>query len=328
MSTDNKLITLEETVSILEQWKDDKVLLLLHINCDIDAYASAVALSTMFKDVQIATPYSVSHPVKRISQDHELKVEELSTSEGFDHVVVLDSSSLVQIKGFDLLKEDVLIIDHHASIGDWEGRPLYSAKETSNAEIVFQILKMLDVELTDEVRSMLIAGVVADTGKFRYATPASFNAISELLEGSNITMDEVFQVLEDESTPDASRTIAVFKGIKRMQYTRVGEHMISTSTIGSFEAAVCRALLLCGSDIAFVQNTKSRNAVRISGRARPAMVRQGFSLAELFSQMGEEFELQGGGHDGAAGLNGRGDGDRMLRIALERAKEFLDGLEK
>ena len=53
------------------------------------------------------------------------------------------------------------------------------------------------------------------------------------------------------------------------------------------------------------------------------MINKGFHLGTFLEEVGSEVNGQGGGHDGAAGLSGRGDVEAVLHICKEKFKGWL-----
>jgi phosphoesterase RecJ-like protein len=78
----------------------------------------------------------------------------------------------------------VLNVDHHHDNSRFGSIALIDATASSTAEIVRDILRELDVELTPEIAAALYVGLVTDTGRFQYTntTPKALRLAAELVE--------------------------------------------------------------------------------------------------------------------------------------------------
>ncbi|MBN1786846.1 MAG: bifunctional oligoribonuclease/PAP phosphatase NrnA [Sedimentisphaerales bacterium] len=105
---------------------------------------------------------------------NEVKLEELKNGSfgSFDLVVIVDTNSYVQLTEFDKWLKDsnipVLVIDHHIS-GDGLGTvELVDSTAAATGEIVFDLLKAADWEITPQIAEALYIAISTDTGWFRF----------------------------------------------------------------------------------------------------------------------------------------------------------------
>jgi phosphoesterase RecJ-like protein len=80
--------------------------------------------------------------------------------------------------------ELVLNIDHHHDNDRFGDVNLIVDEASSTAEIVRDLLRLLDVGLTPEIAEALYVGLVTDTGRFQYTntTPKALHLAAELVE--------------------------------------------------------------------------------------------------------------------------------------------------
>jgi phosphoesterase RecJ-like protein len=78
----------------------------------------------------------------------------------------------------------VIDVDHHHDNAKFGSVNLVVPEASSTAEIVRDILRELDVELTSRIAEALYVGLVTDTGRFQYTntTPKSLRLAAELVE--------------------------------------------------------------------------------------------------------------------------------------------------
>ena len=87
-------------------------------------------------------------------------------------------------KAFAELKNIIdLRIDHHGSGREYAPNELVESDSASCAEVVWELLLDMDVELTPEIADGIYVGVSTDTGCFRYAntTARTFDAAADCL---------------------------------------------------------------------------------------------------------------------------------------------------
>ena len=109
----------------------------------------------------------------------------------------------------------------------------------------------------------------------------------------------------------------MLKASQRLKLHTVGDWIIATSHLSSFQASAARALLLLGADLAIVVGNDKRK-LRVSMRSterfhKETSIHLGRDIA---IPLGEEFEGAGSGHSTAAGVNGRGTPDKLVTRAL------------
>jgi len=296
-------------------------LVLLHGNADPDALGCAYAIYSCFPQVTVVTPGGLDRVSKVIADKLGFKTKELADATAYDKVVVLDTSSPDQLAPMLSLPQRCIVIDHHAHNSRWDGHMYYCDEgKRSCAEIVFQLLQVTEAKPSREVGLALLAGMLTDSGHFKFATPSLLRTFGEIMESHRIEIDEVYDLVDLEQ--DISERISQLKGAQRMRFERVGERLVAISLGSAFESSVCKTLLGMGADIAFVGSQRGEQ-FRVSARARMDVVRMGLHLGKLLEDVGTETMSDGGGHGGAAGLMGVGDVEAILNICMSRGLDFL-----
>lgn len=292
---------------------------LLHGNADPDALGSAFAIQQAFGDVVIAAPGGMDRVSKVVAAKLSIDVIEKVDLTEYDLVAAVDSSSAEQL-GVDGSAVTV-VIDHHAPTGQWTG-PLHHIDESrrSCAEIVFELLQTAGHVPDRNTALALAAGMLTDSGHFRFANPELLDGMAAVLRAGGIGMDEVMDLTEMES--DVSERISQLKGAQRLRFERVGDRIAAASQGSAHESSVCRAIILAGADVAFVGSQRDER-FRISARAKQDLVRKGLHLGRLLDGVGGETDNSGGGHAGAAGLTGTGDVEAVLNMCMSKALDFL-----
>jgi bifunctional oligoribonuclease and PAP phosphatase NrnA len=181
------------------------ILVVTHVQPDGDALGSLLALGSILTSFGKAVRCAVSSPIDTryhflpafslIESEFVCKANELSQ---FAMIVVLDCGDLKRV-GDDLAIEitraqsrvsvSLLNIDHHISNDGYGSISFVNPMSSSTCEMVYDIADEIARRthkscITQEVATMLLTGIVSDTGGFRYpsTTPKTLRAASALLE--------------------------------------------------------------------------------------------------------------------------------------------------
>jgi bifunctional oligoribonuclease and PAP phosphatase NrnA len=184
------LTTAREQV-VHELRESEKFLLTTHENPDGDALGSLVAMNetlrSMGKDTvmflsaeEFPLPYEYRDlPLGSVS--HSLPEDAAERT-----IVFLDCGNIDRMPVTFLGRDDAHIvnIDHHHDNTRFGTANLVVDGASCTAEIIWELLPDLGVELTPEIADALYVGLVTDTGKFQYenTTPNSHRMAAELLE--------------------------------------------------------------------------------------------------------------------------------------------------
>lgn len=294
------------------------ILYLCHRNADPDALGSAFALKEA-----IGGTIGVIDGCDRVATvlARQLNIEFVTDpAPDYDLVVVVDTSTLTQLNGFQL--KNYAVIDHHATTSLNENAAFYLHRnKRSTAEIVLEVLNIMGAPVMRRVAFALIAGIITDTGNFKHASSDSFKAVAELIELSGIEYSEVMDALST-LPQDISMRIAFLKAAQRSVIERVDDWVIVTSQVSSFGGAAASNLISIGADVAFVAS-KEGEEVKISARARKCAINAGVNLAKLMEEISVKYNGTGGGHEGAAGMDVQGDVEKMLASCTDYVKKSL-----
>jgi nanoRNase/pAp phosphatase (c-di-AMP/oligoRNAs hydrolase) len=304
--------------------RNEGVMVFAHHNADLDAAATALVIKRAFPWVRLGAFKSVSTPARKLltALNEQMAVDPDLTQFGL--VIIVDSSSMLQVSDGNLSSwPRHWVLDHHAEHDRWGTEQYVDPELGACVEIALQMAMMTNKPLEREMAIPGIAGIIADTGKFRFARPVDMSVCSFMLNGSDVRMEDVLDTIEGEEYFDVSKKIAQLKAMRRVQFQKVGDQIVATSRVTSFEAAAARALLVAGADVVFIAADRP-DELRISSRAKPHILRLGVHLGNFMDEIGKLTGNEGGGHDGAAGLNGKGNADKILSLCMKKMAEEIE----
>lgn len=293
--------------------EEQRILVLCHHNADPDAVASALVLTDTLNRLGAKSRAGAADDLSSTSQtllkNFGLEIA-VNPPLDADLVVLVDTSSLEHLGEFGAKLKEVdpklAVIDHHKPVEEMRHlASFYFVREdfASESELIFRLVTEMGEKLTSERASLLLAGVISDTGHFRLAKPETFEVVNALIKAGA----DYGQVLKSIQLPeDISKRVAMLKAAERSEMRRVCGYLVVFSELGSFEGDAAGMFLRIGADVAFV-GSDDKEKVRLSGRARPDVVKAtSLHLGEIMESLGKQFGGSGGGHAGAASMNGRG----------------------
>jgi phosphoesterase RecJ-like protein len=180
-----------------------KIALTFHVSPDGDSLGSAIALMLAIrmlnKDVYILSKDKAPYLYSFLPHHDTINKAQADPSCDTDCVIVLDCGDMKRISA-DLelsnKKFTLINIDHHLS-NDYYGDINYvDTNSASVGEIIFELIQLLGVPLTETIAQCLYTSIVSDTGGFRHlnTTPKTHLITSELIK-TGVSFDKIHQAL-------------------------------------------------------------------------------------------------------------------------------------
>jgi len=170
--------------------KSNNIFLASHKHPDGDAIGSLIGMGlaleqlkckiTLYNESPLPAVYQFLPSIHRITKD----VEDVSR---YDSAIILDCSDLNRIGSFSeyVSKIPVIInIDHHTSNTRFGQLQLIDPVACSTAEIVYRLIREMNIPINIGIAYALYTGIMADTGSFRFSntTPAAFEISHEMVK--------------------------------------------------------------------------------------------------------------------------------------------------
>lgn len=313
---------------LLRRVRAGRTLWVLHNNADPDCVGAANALVKAFGGVACA-PEGLSREGRALAERLGLALDPWTHPEQFDAVVAVDTSSRAQMGRLGPLIPAPLLVDHHR-YGDLQASAPAMAWDPTRAsccEVVLALLDRAGAIPTKETMFGLLAGIVTDTARFRYGDARALRDAARLVEASGWTAESVIELLEhaqEESGDEISQRKAVLLAASRAQIEQWGDWLVATSEVGAHDASAAAMLVRAGADLALVaveKPTHARMTLRCSVRAKDA----GLHLGEVANAAARGAGWSGGGHDAAAGLQGKPPAAPVRDALLRMARAKLGG---
>ncbi|WP_392398956.1 bifunctional oligoribonuclease/PAP phosphatase NrnA [Corynebacterium lehmanniae] len=301
----------------------EKISVVAHIKPDADAIGSACALAfgleKLGKDVQvyIGQPLPHSANMRTIPGVGRIHYGAPLPDDGL--VVTVDCASADRTGSLmPAILEDpsrVIVIDHHNTNPGFGGMNLIVESESTTV-MVRELLGCLGVELDPDIAYCLYAGLVTDTGSFRWGTPRMHVFAAELMEYGLNTRQIALDLMDTMGPVDlqlmgevlAKTQIVPTKRLSVAVLTiPVGIHSRMSQT--AVESIIDYSRSLEGTDVGVVLKEQAPKYWAMS--LRSVVV----DVSAVAQQLG------GGGHWAAAGYSATGTRKEVIRQLLDAFPE-------
>jgi nanoRNase/pAp phosphatase (c-di-AMP/oligoRNAs hydrolase) len=309
-----------------------KAAVICHRNADPDAYLSAYAISSLLRsvaprcDVDIVTPGGMTTLTSKLAEKFPHKVVQESDAD-YDLYVAVDVGDAELLKEWrsrmEISSGVRVLVDHHP----YRDSKLYDhviidEQATSAAEVVFGLFSEAKAKIDPITAQALLGAILYDSSHLTIAKGEGLRTVVKLLDfGADVT--EARRDLRTE--PDYGEVMAKLKGTQRLKVYRLGEWVVSTSAIGSFQAHVARALIYLGADVAIVGG-ESEGETRVSLRSNQRF--SDMTKVQMGTQVAEEVVKSlgghGGGHSTAASFSTTATEDEAIDGCMKKLADLLD----
>ena len=301
----------------------DRFCILTHTRPDGDTIGSASALCLGLRQLG-KTAYLLENdgvsPFLRDCMDGLTKPH----ADAGDTLVSVDVASpgMLPENGRELLGSIALRIDHHASATSFTPVELVDSTASASADLVYDLLTALGVELTQAMARRLYIAVSTDTGCFRYAnTNAHSYQVAAACAATGADLYPIPQTLFDTNTRGKLKLQS--GKVENARFIREGrapncaipKELEETVTKEDLENVPGFLRSIAGVKIcASIRQTPMGS--KMSVRAVP-----GYDAAAICAAFG------GGGHKGAAGASLNLPPEEALQVVARMLEEYVDKIQ-
>ncbi|MBU3180963.1 DHH family phosphoesterase [Clostridium psychrophilum] len=184
-----------------------KIAITFHTSPDGDCIGSALALliglRKLNKEVYIISKEAISQTFLFLPCSSEVSGKTKDLLKDTDCVVVLDCGDFKRINANLNIKNknfELINIDHHLSNDLYGDINFVDIKASAVGEIVYNVLKLLDIEIDREISTCLYTSIITDTGCFRHSnTTCVTHGIAGKLINTGIDFSEIHRMVFDNN---------------------------------------------------------------------------------------------------------------------------------
>jgi bifunctional oligoribonuclease and PAP phosphatase NrnA len=244
----------------------------------------------------------------------------------FDASIVMECSDLARTGVTGLDRAFVINIDHHPGNAAYGQINWFDATAAACAEMVFDLIRALDVGLSVEIATHIYLAILTDTGSFHFSniTPKTFDICRQLLEAGVDPVRVSRQVFDSNSMGRLKLMAAVLGGMTFDASNRIGvlflDHAMARAAGGTYddtEGLINQPLTVKEVQAVVFFKQSEGDSYRVSLRSKGEV-----DIGAVAKEFG------GGGHKNAAGCSVTGPIETLKSTFIEkvqRAIQLQDG---
>ena len=294
------------------------IIILTHEMPDGDAIGSSLAmynaLKSLGKDVDVVIEnHSAIYNFLKGAED--IKTE--GTRSNYDLAIALDCGDIKRLNGYSKYFENAnstIEIDHHEINTMFADYNYVNPTSPACAQILITLMQEIGIEITKEIGECLLAGIITDTGGFKYqgVSAETFEFVAELLN-KGVNVHNIYKrVLQTISRSKFYLRKLAMERLEFIEDGRIAFTYINCEDEEKVNAEIDahEGITEIGRDIEgveisiFLREKKERDGYKISLRSNDYV-----NVADIC------FVFSGGGHARAAG--------GTIYLPLEEAKQKI-----
>ncbi len=194
-----------------------------HVSPDGDSIGSALALRealmTLGKKAYIMSKETVPDNLQFLPESSTITGSTFKVLPSTDLVIILDCGDFKRINAdLDLENKNYMLanIDHHLSNEFYGDFNYVDAGFSATGEIVYQMLKLMEVSISKSMAACLYTSIITDTGSFRYSSTSQVtHAIAGELINTGMDFSRIHRKVFDDKP--FSKVKFVGRAIEKME---------------------------------------------------------------------------------------------------------------
>ncbi len=323
-------MTMKISPKLLNVINENKNFLIIsHINPEGDAIGSCIALALGLKKIGKSVYILNRDPVPDILKflPHLNMVSHEIPSREFDVLFVVDCATFERTGLKNLRAKTSVIIDHHVPLSAVTGSKPYihpglsliDPKASATGELIYKLLRSLEIPIDRDMAVNLYAAIYTDTGGFRYSNtnPETLKIASHLIEaGANPweVTKEVYENFPLKRLKLLALSLATLEKKDNIAWITVTRDMFkkTKSSVEDTDNFVDTPRAIKGVEVAALFREDGKNLYKISLRSKGTVDVE--KIARTFG---------GGGHANAAGCRLNGSLSQIKEKISRAVKEAM-----
>jgi len=151
------------------------ILIASHTNPDGDAIGSSLAIGLALESLGKQVTFYTESPIPavyRFLPESDRMVEEINAENQFQTAIILDCGDICRVGDAASIIEKiptVINIDHHITNTKFGNYSLIDTTACATAEIVYRLIKKMNVSINNVIAISIYTGIMTDTGSFRFS---------------------------------------------------------------------------------------------------------------------------------------------------------------
>lgn len=217
----------------------EKIAILNHKNPDGDAMGSAYALKLALNsigkkaDVFLRDGDSLLPEYSYVNTGEKINI----SIEDCDLKIAVDCSDIYRISDFkDIFTGNTVAIDHHVTHVPYSAVTLVEPDAPATGEVIFKLLKVMGIKISQEIAHNLYVAISCDTGNFKYSsTTAETHLIIAELMDTGLDAGKISKMIYDTKPMEYFKMMGI--AVERIKLFEDGRISILSLDKSDFEAA-------------------------------------------------------------------------------------------
>ncbi len=284
--------------------------------------AMAYALRSMGKHADLVNADAAPPPIMQFPGVPDIRIAP-EVDGDYDAAIVMECGDLGRTGVAGLDRYFVINIDHHQGNTNYGALNWFDATAAACGEMVFDLVRALDVPLTVDIATHVYLAILTDTGSFHYSniSPRTFDICRECLEAGVDPVGVARNVYDSNNMGRLKLFGAVLSAMQIDSTGRIAivylDHEMARAAGGTYEDTEGLINLpLTVKEIQAVVFFKQieGESYRVSMRSKGDI-----DIAAVAKEFG------GGGHKNAAGCTATGGIDKLQKDFVEKIDRAIDG---
>jgi phosphoesterase RecJ-like protein len=310
--------------------ESNKIAIMSHIMPDGDNVGSCLALYNALlksgKSVRFILDDDIPKVYKFLKSSD--KAERPGQHEHFDIVIALDCGDENRLGRSRLYLENnfVINIDHHISNNEFGNLNMVDSNAAATGEIIYQIIKILGIEMDTDISECLYTAIVTDTGQFQYSNTTSVtHQIAGDLINNGVNVSLMFErIYQNSSKEKVMLTKAALGTLEFYHNDRISCISLTLKQMMEVNAQEedSDGIINLGRDIECVE------AAIFLKELEPGKIKVGLRSKKVIDMAAVAKKFGGGGHVRAAGCTLHGSMEEVKEKILEAIIEEFRRIEQ
>lgn len=314
---------------ILDKIKQSKTIAILtHESPDGDAVGSSLAMKLIVEEINKEANIDVIIPeysrlFKFLPRAEEIKEE--SVVEKYDLAISVDCADFKRLAGNKYFEnsKSTIVIDHHGSNKMYGDLNYVNPVSPACCEVIAGMLKYYEINITRDIGTCLMTGIITDTGGFRHSgiTPETFEFTADLIRLGVDIPDIYKRTLRTKTRANFELTKRIMDRLEILESGRVTFTYMTQkdekevmAEPGDHEGLVDIGMDIEGVEVSiFIRQKENEEAYKISMRSGTDSI----NVSDICLMFG------GGGHPRAAGALIQGDIEQVKEKVLNEVRKVL-----
>lgn len=301
----------------------DEIYIASHVNPDGDNIGSMLAmglgLKQLGKKVNIIKTDDIPSDYLFLPSIDMIQPYDLEKDNSIDLLITLDCADADRLGEYKSLVDTaktVINIDHHISNTNFGDINIVDGKASATGEMVYELLKEMDVEINKDISTCLYTAISTDSGSFMFdsVSPKTHEIIANLLKSGIIHSEINIKLYQSRSIEKSKLFLNIYSTLKTFKDNKIATMKVTqdmlkdaNAKMEDVEGVISFAREIETVEVACLLKEIDENDIKLSLRSKRHV-----DVSKICSS------FNGGGHVRAAGCSMSQNIDDAEKLIVEQ----------